>query len=63
MPWRRHATERRRTTSSATYVEDLGSVIDMAAIRASGLRIGVDPMGGASVAYWGGDRASATGST
>ena len=37
----------------ATYVEDLASVIDMAAIEASGLRIGVDPMGGASVAYWG----------
>ena len=36
-----------------TYVGDLGSVIDMAAIAASGLRIGVDPMGGASVAYWG----------
>jgi len=34
------------------YVGDLGSVIDMAAIAASGLRIGVDPMGGASVAYW-----------
>jgi phosphoglucomutase len=37
----------------ATYVADLGAVIDMAAISASGLRIGVDPMGGASVAYWG----------
>ncbi len=37
----------------ATYVDDLGSVIDMEAIAASGLRIGVDPMGGASVAYWG----------
>src|SRR5688572_9131290 len=35
------------------YVEDLGSIIDMEAIAASGLRIGVDPMGGASVAYWG----------
>jgi phosphoglucomutase len=34
------------------YVADLESVIDMAAIRASGLHIGVDPMGGASVAYW-----------
>lgn len=34
------------------YVDDLPSVIDMAAIAASGLRIGVDPMGGASVAYW-----------
>ncbi len=36
-----------------TYVDDLPSVIDMAAIAASGLRIGVDPMGGASVGYWG----------
>ena len=35
-----------------SYVEDLGSVIDMEAIRASGLRLGVDPLGGASVAYW-----------
>ncbi len=35
-----------------TYVDDLGSVIDMDAIAASGLRIGVDPLGGASVAYW-----------
>jgi phosphoglucomutase len=35
-----------------TYVDDLGAVIDMAAIAASGLRIGVDPMGGAAVAYW-----------
>ena len=41
------------TTSSRAYVDDLASVIDMAAIAASGLRIGVDPMGGASVAYWG----------
>jgi phosphoglucomutase len=36
-----------------TYVEELATVIDMEAIAASGLRIGVDPMGGASVAYWG----------
>jgi phosphoglucomutase len=35
------------------YVADLDAVIDMAAIGRSGLRIGVDPMGGASVAYWG----------
>jgi phosphoglucomutase len=34
------------------YIDDLGNVIDMAAIRAAGLRIGVDPMGGAAVAYW-----------
>lgn len=35
------------------YVLDLGNVLDMEAIAASGLRLGVDPMGGASVAYWG----------
>jgi phosphoglucomutase len=34
------------------YVGDLGSVLDLDAIRASGLRIGVDPLGGASVDYW-----------
>jgi phosphoglucomutase len=37
---------------AATYVRDLESVVDLGAIRASGLRLGVDPMGGASVAYW-----------
>jgi phosphoglucomutase len=35
------------------YVDDLPSVIDMAAIRSAGVRIGADPLGGASVAYWG----------
>jgi phosphoglucomutase len=34
------------------YVDDLANVIDMEAIRAAGLRIGVDPLGGASVHYW-----------
>lgn len=34
------------------YVADLGSVIDMTAIAAAGLKIGVDPMGGAGLAYW-----------
>ena len=34
------------------YVRDLGSVIDMQAIAESGLRIGVDPLGGAALAYW-----------
>jgi phosphoglucomutase len=37
---------------TATYAADLANVIDMDAIRTSGLRIGVDPMGGASVGYW-----------
>jgi phosphoglucomutase len=35
------------------YVEDLPSVLDIAAIRDAGVRIGADPMGGASVDYWG----------
>ena len=35
------------------YVDDLANVVDMEAIRASGLRLGVDPLGGAAVAYWG----------
>jgi phosphoglucomutase len=34
------------------YVTDLADIIDMASIRDAGIRIGVDPMGGASVAYW-----------
>jgi phosphoglucomutase len=34
------------------YVDDLGAVIDMDAIRESGLMIGVDPLGGAAVHYW-----------
>jgi phosphoglucomutase len=34
------------------YVNDLSSVIDMDAIKGAGVKIGVDPLGGASVAYW-----------
>ncbi len=36
-----------------TYVADLDNVVDMEVIRASGLRLGADPLGGAAVAYWG----------
>jgi len=35
------------------YVADLPSVVDIHAIRAEGIRIGADPLGGASVDYWG----------
>ena len=35
------------------YVGELGKVVDLEAIRAAGVRIGADPLGGASVAYWG----------
>src|SRR5215813_11213174 len=34
------------------YIQDLPAVIDLEAIRESKVRIGVDPLGGASVAYW-----------
>ncbi len=36
----------------AAYVADLGNVIDLKAIAAAGLHLGVDPMGGASLPYW-----------
>jgi len=36
-----------------TYVDDLPSVLDLDAVREAGVRIGADPLGGASVAYWG----------
>lgn len=36
-----------------TYVDDLPAVVDLAAIKAAGVRIGADPLGGASVHYWG----------
>jgi phosphoglucomutase len=34
------------------YVQDLGSVVDVDVIRAAGLKLGVDPLGGASQPYW-----------
>ncbi|PXW30928.1 UNVERIFIED_CONTAM: phosphoglucomutase [Williamsia faeni] len=37
----------------AGYVDDLASVVNMEAIRSAGIRIGADPLGGASVGYWG----------
>ena len=36
----------------APYVKDLKNIIDMKAIASAGLKIGVDPMGGAGVGYW-----------
>ncbi len=50
--------ERARTVAQSydflgTYVDDLPNVIDLAAIKAAGVRIGADPLGGASVDYWG----------
>ncbi len=34
------------------YIADLGGVVDLAAVKGAGLQLGVDPMGGASVALW-----------
>jgi phosphoglucomutase len=34
------------------YVADLANVVDMEAIRSSGVKIGIDPLGGAAVHYW-----------
>ena len=36
-----------------SYVDDLPNVLDLEVIRTSGVRIGADPLGGASVDYWG----------
>ena len=36
-----------------SYARELGKVVDMDAIRGGGLKIGVDPLGGAAVHYWG----------
>ncbi|KIF73381.1 phosphoglucomutase [Streptomyces sp. 150FB] len=57
----RRATYARALSASTTgrydflgaYVADLPSVLDLDAVRAAGIRIGADPLGGASVAYWG----------
>jgi phosphoglucomutase len=35
------------------YVDDLGTVVDFETVRGSGLTLGVDPLGGAGVHYWG----------
>ncbi|MDX5574095.1 phosphoglucomutase (alpha-D-glucose-1,6-bisphosphate-dependent) [Streptomyces griseus] len=43
----------RRHDFLTAYVDDLPSVLDLDAVRDAGLRIGADPLGGASVAYWG----------
>ncbi len=48
----RHSPCVRRHDYMDHYVGDLGSVVDMDAIRDSGLTLGIDPLGGASVHYW-----------
>jgi phosphoglucomutase len=47
------ASTTRRYDFLRTYVSDLGRVLDLDVLRGSGLRMGVDPLGGAGVHYWG----------
>ncbi len=50
------AAKRAETTRQqdfvGSYIGDLPSIVDIAAIRDAGLRLGVDPLGGASLPYW-----------
>jgi phosphoglucomutase len=50
VPFEEAEVERRDYVTA--YVDDLPAVIDLDAIRGAGLRLGVDPLGGASLAYW-----------
>jgi phosphoglucomutase len=53
MPLSRALTIAERHDYMNAYVEDLPNVVDIHAIKAEGIRIGADPLGGASVDYWG----------
>lgn len=46
------APSTRRYNFLTTYVDDLANVLDMQTLRQSGIRLGVDPLGGAGVHYW-----------
>ena len=46
------ATTTHRYDYVAPYVADLANIINIDAIAKAGLKIGVDPLGGASIAYW-----------
>ncbi len=48
-----HAATTHRHDYLDAYVSDLGTVLDMEVIRGSQLHMGVDPLGGAGVHYWG----------
>ncbi|HVH27233.1 MAG TPA: phosphoglucomutase (alpha-D-glucose-1,6-bisphosphate-dependent) [Vicinamibacterales bacterium] len=48
----RHAPTTHPYDYVGSYVGDLNSVVDMDAIRNAGLKVGVDPLGGSSVAFW-----------
>ncbi|GIG28464.1 phosphoglucomutase (alpha-D-glucose-1,6-bisphosphate-dependent) [Cellulomonas marina] len=47
------ASTTRKHDYLTAYVDDLANVLDLEAVRSAGVRIGADPLGGASVEYWG----------
>jgi phosphoglucomutase len=55
LPWER--AKNVATTKAVDYVADyvahLGDILDLSAVRGAGVRIGVDPLGGAGIAYYG----------
>jgi len=53
MPFSRARAHAQPYDFLGTYVDDLPNVVDLARVKAAGVRIGADPLGGASVAYWG----------
>jgi len=53
VPYERALASVGRYDFTGVYVADLARVVDIDAIRASGIKLGVDPLGGASVGYWG----------
>ena len=48
----RRATTTHRYSYIKAYVEDLNNIVDMDVIKAAGLKLGIDPLGGSGVAYW-----------
>jgi phosphoglucomutase len=53
MPFSRARAHAQPYDFMGSYVDDLTSVVDLARVKDAGIRIGADPLGGASVEYWG----------
>ena len=53
IPYARALAAAQRFDYVSSYVNDLGAVLDLDAVRSEGLSLGADPLGGAGIAYWG----------
>jgi phosphoglucomutase len=53
MPFQKALGQVGRYDFLGQYVDDLPTILDLEAVRRGGVKIGVDPLGGASVGYWG----------